>query len=291
MRSVGYFPILAAVVIALSPSVFAQDKEPSKDDPKTTPEKKPEPKDAPEKTGDTKPKVVPKKKEPKDKAKPKGEPDTKGEGKPKDKTAPEPKDEPDNNKKPEEPAKTAALTPEMKYFEEQFKLMRGELEALKESHELIRQKNNALTAELKLLREANLQLAMKTKLEYATRKDIDSINTRLEQVDMNRKQDRDLILAEFTKLNRKLAQLAAAQAQKPATVQTPVELGPDEEFLEHTVEKGEFLSAIIVAYNEHLKTKGCKPVTTRDILEANPGINVERILVGQKIKIPVRKKS
>jgi LysM repeat protein len=176
----------------------------------------------------------------------------------------------------------------MRYFGERFKLIRGEMEAMQEAYELQRKKIDALTAELKQLRKANQQLAMQAKLQYATQQDVNAINTRIDQVDKNRKKDRDLILTEFTKLNRKLGQLANAQ-QAPVAIPEPPE--PNEEFIEHTVEKGEFLSAIIVAYNQHLKSKGFKPITTRDILNANPKLKPELIRVGQKIKIPRRKKS
>ncbi len=271
MRSVGFYAVLVAMMIALTPSVFAQEKDKPKEDPKpvqsddpkpkVTPTEKPDkPSQAPKKT----PKIIPKK-------------DYKPE--PKDKT---------KTSKTEEPAKTVATSPEMRYFGERFKLIQGEMEAMKEAYELQRTKIEALTTELKLLRKANQQLAMQTKLQYATQQDVNAINTRIDQVDKNRKKDRDLILAEFTKLNRKLGQLANAQ-QAPVAIPDPPE--PNEEFIEHTVEKGEFLSAIIVAYNQHLKGKGFRPVTTRDILNANPKLKPELIQVGQKIKIPRRKKS
>ena len=277
MRSVGFYAFWAAMMIAFTPSVIAQEKDKPKEDPKLVQSDDPKPKvtptekpDKPSQPPAEKPKVIPKKDD---------------QPNPEDKT--EPKDKTETSKT-EEPAKTAATSPEMRYFGERFKLIRGEMEAMQEAYELQRKKIDALTTELKQLRKANQQLAMQAKLQYATQQDVNAINTRIDQVDKNRKKDRDLILAEFTKLNRKLGQLANAQ-QAPVAIPEPPE--PNEEFIEHTVEKGEFLSAIIVAYNQHLKSKGFKPITTRDILNANPKLKPELIQVGQKIKIPRRKKS
>ena len=289
MRSVDFFAVLAAMTIAFTPSVFAQEKDKPKDDskplqsddpkPKVTPAEEP---DKPSQPPEEKSKGVPKKD---------NQPDPEDKTKPKDKTESKDKTEPKNKaetSKTEESAKTATTSPEMTYFGKRFKEILGEMEAMQEAYELHRKKIDTLTAELKLLRKANQQLAMQAKLQYATRQDIDPINTRIDQVDKNRKKDRDLILTEFTKLNRKLGQLANAQ-QAPVATPDPPE--SNEEFIEHTVEKGEFLSAIIVAYNQHLKGKGFRPVTTRDILNANPKLKPELIQVGQKIKIPRRKKS
>jgi hypothetical protein len=289
MRSVGFFPILAAMAIALTPSVFAQEKNKPEGDPKPAQPDKPKPKveptDKPDKPAQPpveKPKVTPKKNE----AEPKEKPDKPAQPtKEKPKVKAEPKDKTETGK-PGELANKVASSPEMRYFDARFKLMSGEVEAMKEAYELQRKKIDALTTELKLLRQANQQLAIQAKLQYATRQDIDAINTRIEQVDKNRKQDRDLILAEFTKLNRKLGKLASIR-QTPVAPVAPPE--PSEKFIEHPVKKGEFLSAIIVAYNEHLKENGFKTVSMRDILNANPRLKPERILVGQVIRIPRRK--
>jgi hypothetical protein len=281
---------LAAMTIALTPSVLAQEKDKPEGDPKPTqpdePKPKVKPKDKPDKPNqppEEKPKVTPKKEEPE----PKEKPEDKGE--PKDKTKPENKGEPKEKTetgKPGELANKVASSPEMRYFDARFKLMSGEVEAMKEAYELQRKKIDALTTELKLFRQSSQQLAMQAKLQYATRQDIDAINTRIEQVDKNRKKDRDLILAEFTKLNRKLGKLASIRQTPVAQVDPPE---TSENFIEHPVKKGEFLSAIIVAYNDHLKGNGFKTVSTRDILNANPGLKPERILVGQIIRIPRRK--
>jgi len=50
---------------------------------------------------------------------------------------------------------------------------------------------------------------------------------------------------------------------------------------EHTVESGQSLSLIIQAYRE----KGVK-VTQKQVLDANPGLNLNRLQPGQKIFIP-----
>ena len=54
----------------------------------------------------------------------------------------------------------------------------------------------------------------------------------------------------------------------------------------YTVEKGEYLSTILDAYNAEFKKRGKGRVTLEDVKRANPTININRIYVGQEILIP-----
>jgi len=68
---------------------------------------------------------------------------------------------------------------------------------------------------------------------------------------------------------------AAADEPKPLLV-------PNYAFFEHTVEEGQTLGEIITEYN---KAHGMK-VRLKHILEANPKLNPNRMVVGKKIRIP-----
>ena len=72
----------------------------------------------------------------------------------------------------------------------------------------------------------------------------------------------------------------------PPTPPTVTPVNPFK-FNTHKVETGEFLSMIIVAYNRAYKEEGLGTVTQSQVLKANPGLNPNRLLVGQKIKIPL----
>ena len=58
-------------------------------------------------------------------------------------------------------------------------------------------------------------------------------------------------------------------------------------FRENTVQAGEFLSTILEAYNSAFKDEGLKGrVTQSQVLKANPGLKANRLLIGQKLRIP-----
>lgn len=67
---------------------------------------------------------------------------------------------------------------------------------------------------------------------------------------------------------------------------TPAPSGPMKGF-EHSVAKGEYLTSIIKAYNEALKEKGVTKKITQDmVMKANPDLNPNKMVIGQKIFIP-----
>ena len=54
------------------------------------------------------------------------------------------------------------------------------------------------------------------------------------------------------------------------------------------MQPGEFLSTILEAYNSAFKAEGLSGrVTQSQVLKANPGMNADRLLVGQKLLIPL----
>jgi LysM repeat protein len=68
---------------------------------------------------------------------------------------------------------------------------------------------------------------------------------------------------------------------------TPRTVTQDFKFNTHKVQTGEFLGTIIIAYNRAYKDEGLGIVTQSQVLKANPGLNPNRLLIGQKIKIPL----
>ena len=57
---------------------------------------------------------------------------------------------------------------------------------------------------------------------------------------------------------------------------------------EHVVQSGEFLSTILEAYNAAFKAEGLSGrVTQSQVLKANPGLDPNRLLVRQKLLIPL----
>ncbi len=185
----------------------------------------------------------------------------------------------------DKPAANKPSTPEdvrMAYMEERFQQLRAEMEDLKAVYASQLQKTTDLIADIKSLREENRKLNAHATQTFASQDDIKMITEKLLELDRKRLADRELILAEFNKMLQKVA--AAAAAPSPPVPTPPTTGGKG---IEHKVASGEFLSTIIAAYNEDFKRKGKKTVTMRQVLDANPGLKPERVLVGQKIFIPL----
>jgi LysM repeat protein len=163
--------------------------------------------------------------------------------------------------------------------------LRGEIDELKGAHALQQQQTDKLKTQVKTLTDENQKLNRRLAGKFATAEEMEAMRAALKELDANRLQDRAIVqkaLADLGKLIQKVAQ------QKAATVEpAPRVVARDFKFNTHKVETGEFLSNIIVAYNRAYKEEGLGTVTQSQVLKANPGLNPNRLLVGQKIKIPL----
>ena len=61
-----------------------------------------------------------------------------------------------------------------------------------------------------------------------------------------------------------------------------------EDAYEYTVKSGNRLLDVIKEYNVELKKNHMKPVTLKEVLEANPGLKPNLLIEGKKILIPAR---
>ncbi len=105
------------------------------------------------------------------------------------------------------------------------------------------------------------------------RKEIARLDGMIQKLDAAREQDRKTIVEEISK---ELASLRKATPAEPAKMPTPKLAKPAvEEYYEHTVAKGDSLSAIADAYK----------VTPAQIKDAN-GLKSNELHVGQKLLIP-----
>ena len=184
------------------------------------------------------------------------------------------------------PAPVAApIGAQARFYAEQFRRLRGEIDELKGAHALQQQQTDKLKTQVKTLTDENQKLNRRLAGKFATAEDMEAMRAALKELDANRLQDRAIVqkaLADLGKLIQKVAQ------QKAATVEpAPRVVARDFKFNTHKVETGEFLSNIIVAYNRAYKEEGLGTVTQSQVLKANPGLNPNRLLVGQKIKIPL----
>jgi len=192
------------------------------------------------------------------------------------------------NKKINRKGKPAATAPTSgnRYFLEQIRQLRGEMEELKGAYNLQIRKMMTLGEEVKNLRVANENLKRENALRFASNKDIDELAAKLTQLDKNRRNDLEITnkqIDEILKIVKKLA-------NTPVPTPTPTRNNPPPanfKAREHIVQTGEFLSTILSAYNAAFKTEGLKGrVSQSQVLKANPGMKPDRLLVGQKLLIP-----
>ncbi|MSU40371.1 MAG: LysM peptidoglycan-binding domain-containing protein [Pedosphaera sp.] len=318
MRRVCFPSGFVAVLLAAAPFIFAQEKDkpvapqapaetkpadkpvektapakpvpglPDIPDPTTPP--KPAPKTEPAKTTDPeKPKTTepaPTKTDPAKTEPAKTEPSKPDPSKPTVPIGDKPAgDKPTTDKPAGDKPAPSKPTPEdarAQYMEERFQQVRGEMEDLKSAYALQLQKTSDLTSEIKALREDNRKTSARASQTYASQEDIKMLTEKLLELDRKRLADRELILAEFSKMMQKITAAAALPPPQHTTKPAPGGKG-----VEHRVAKGEFLSTIIVAYNTEFKKQGKKAITMQQVLDANPNLKPERVLVGQMIFIPL----
>ena len=176
---------------------------------------------------------------------------------------------------------------ENKYFLEQIQQLRGGMEELKGAYNLQIRKMMALEQEMKTLRSANENLKRESALRFASNKDIDELATKLMEMDKNRRNDLQITNKQIDEILKIVQKLATA----PVPAVPPIRNNPPPAKFnarEHVVQPGEFLSTILEAYNSAFKAEGLSGrVTQSQVLKANPGMNADRLLVGQKLLIPL----
>jgi len=197
--------------------------------------------------------------------------------------------DPPETPKPVPPAKvTPDKTAQGRYFEEQFRQLRGEIEGIKEAYDLQLRKAVMLEAEVERLRTANENFKRDLALKFASNKDIDELAKKLMELDKNRRNDVAVTNQQIDAILKIVTKLAAAPVQPSNPGGGNVPPPPNIKFREHVVKAGEFLSTIQEAYNKAFKDEGLEGrVTQSQILKANPGLKANRLLIDQIIRIPL----
>ncbi len=140
---------------------------------------------------------------------------------------------------------------------------------------------DALREELRLLRED----VLKAGTEALTRAELKKVVDAVAEVDKKRVEDNKLLKEAIETLGTKLVALATAPPPPEKREPTPGQNGSEVGYW-HVVESGQFLSTIVQAYRD----QGVK-VTLKQVMDANPGVNWNRLPVGKRIFIPDPSKS
>jgi LysM repeat protein len=121
--------------------------------------------------------------------------------------------------------------------------------------------------------------------DNASAADLKNLAEKVQEIDKKRAADRELILKEIEQLGKVAAGAPVKPIKNKVTPLPPVDdtatAGTPQTGHNYVVQKGDTLPAIAKAYRE----QGVH-VTTTQILKANPGMDANKILVGQKIFIP-----
>ena len=191
-------------------------------------------------------------------------------------------------------AARAAAAADRQDLEDRLKRVTGLVDALQDAQGTQQKRLAALAEELRSAHDERARTGDK----FATREELKQLVEKIQELDRKREADKKLILEEIQKLAKAPIRLpppkrshdndagggvGSAKPRPPSGGEAAVTAtkGPEKGY-EHVIEKGQTLSAIVVAY----RTKGIK-VTLKQMLEANPNLNDKKLYVGQKIFIPL----
>ena len=138
------------------------------------------------------------------------------------------------------------------------------------------------------MRTANESFKRDLALKFASNKDIDELARKLMEMDKNRRNDLAVTNQQIDAILKIVTKLAATPVNPRNSDGGNNPPSADFKFREHVVQAGEFLSTILEAYNRAFKKEGLKGrVTQSQVLKANPGLKADRLLIGQKLRIPL----
>jgi LysM repeat protein len=163
--------------------------------------------------------------------------------------------------------------------QERLNKLSGQIEDLVAGQEAQRKRIEGLAKELNALQ----QQQDKPNASYATPEDLKQLAAKLQEVDRKRQDDNEHILKELEKLGKTLGGASSKKATAPAVTSSGDAAAPTrpDKGYEYVIKAGDTYSVIAQAYRE----QGIK-VTPEQIEKANPGVNPNRLKVGQKIFIP-----
>jgi LysM repeat protein len=161
--------------------------------------------------------------------------------------------------------------------EERLNKLAGQIEDIIAGQKAMQKQIGDLSRDVDNLREQ----ASKPVGNYASQEEAKRLAEAIKEVDRKRLEDYDKIRAELLKLSKVATQHTPTPKPSPSHTDTPVPPPGPQNVFEYVIQKNDSLSAIVQAYKE----KNIK-VTTKQILEANPGLKADKLKVGQKIFIP-----
>ncbi len=174
--------------------------------------------------------------------------------------------------------------------EERIKTMSARIEDLEQGLQACKRELGKLNEELRNLRD-DLARANNNNKDAAFQKSLEQLADAIKEVDKKRIADDEKNLAVLKALKESLSDRptggprpnpSPVPVSKPAS--DPVRGGPEKGY-EYSIQPGDTLLGIV----GQLAKQGIK-VTQKQMMEANPGVNWNRLRIGQKIFIPAAAK-
>ena len=165
---------------------------------------------------------------------------------------------------------------DVRALREDYRRIQSQLEDLLAAQNALKKEMGQLRSELRRVRAKSAERDPNA----VTREDLESLAKSISEVDRKRVGDKELILKEI----RALINRAPAVGNKP---KPPKVSAKPEKYFEHKVISGEVISTIVAAFNAQLKKRGDKKmITTKSVLNANPGLDPTKMPVGRILIIP-----
>jgi septal ring factor EnvC (AmiA/AmiB activator) len=178
--------------------------------------------------------------------------------------------------------------------QEEFRRLQGEVADLRDAKAADQRRINELSRKIdqlqSALRESNEKHTLKMG-DAVTHDDLKKIIEQIVAVDKKRADDREVILEQFDKLAKIVADprggntrpLRVKEKEKEEEKPTQIE----GTFIEYKVKDGDIFSVVLQNFNVALKDEGRPTITTSDVKKVNPKVDLNRIRVGQIILLPV----
>ena len=176
-------------------------------------------------------------------------------------------------------AEAAAAIAARQYADERYQRLSAEIRELQAANAALQKRLNALSEEFQRIHDES----SRSSLNFATKDDLNHFTEKLREVDQKREADNKRILETLERLAKTPPASVAKTDQEPASParSRPEKRPQTEKGYWYEVRSKDKLSMIVQAYRQ----KGVK-VTMQQIKEANPDLDPNKLLVGQKIFIP-----
>ncbi|HYG24171.1 MAG TPA: LysM peptidoglycan-binding domain-containing protein [Verrucomicrobiae bacterium] len=161
--------------------------------------------------------------------------------------------------------------------EERFNKLAAQIEVLIEAKDA----QNRRIEQLGKAIDALQQQMNKPTAAYASAEDVKALSENLKEIDRKRKADNEKILEDIRREVGTIIRSATPPSRPSTSPTTQSGGGLSDKGYEYEIQSGDTLSSVIAAY----RAEGIK-VSLDQVKKANPGLNENRLRVGQKIFIP-----